>query len=273
MEEFEEKSRSRRDEFVRHPLETAASLLRRMEAEAGVVPDAWCSNVAMEAAVRDRQWSLASRLFDEAERRFMQTLGLAGTPNASGDKANAGGRGPGELRKTAINPMAPTALSYHLALQACASASADMVAGSTAPESVSVGETGRETTIPAADRELRAIIPPLHEVAEEEETGEEEGEGEGQEARRRTNTETRLVARALYLVRTMVSAGVRSKTGSVALAQRVCANSGSIEGAVEIRRLQTGALDRRAHDFLGQWRQRSERPRASVNTHRSGGGR
>ena len=37
--------------------------------------------------------------------------------NAPGGKANASDRGPGELRKSAISSMAPTALSYHLALQ------------------------------------------------------------------------------------------------------------------------------------------------------------
>ena len=51
MEELKAKSRSRTEEIVRHPSETAASLLRRMEAEAGVIPDAWCSNVAMEVNV------------------------------------------------------------------------------------------------------------------------------------------------------------------------------------------------------------------------------
>lgn len=160
-------------------------------------------------------------------------------------------------------------------MQACASASSDLIAGNITAAgdvAVSVGETGRETTIPAAER----VIPPGHKVAHEgEEVEEEEDEerGEGEAAWRRTTTETHLVARALYLVRNMVNDGVRSRPESIALAQQVCANSGSIEGAVEIRRVQTGAQDRRNHDFLGQWRQRNERPRASVNEHRSAGGR
>lgn len=70
-----------------------------------------------QAAVRDRHWSLASNLFDEAERRFVLAANRAGASHASGGKANASDRGPRELRKTAINSMAPTALSYHLALQ------------------------------------------------------------------------------------------------------------------------------------------------------------
>ena len=70
-----------------------------------------------QAAVRDRHWSLASSLFDEAERRFLKATSQAGTSNVSGGEENASDRSPRELRKTAISSMAPTALSYHLALQ------------------------------------------------------------------------------------------------------------------------------------------------------------
>lgn len=105
--------------------------------------------------------------------------------------------------------------------------------------------------------------------------GEMEGQrdGGGGESHRRTKVQKRHVARALYLVRSMAHAGMRSRRESIALAQQVCANSGSIEGALEIRRLESSPQDRRAHDFLGQWRRRSERPRASAKTHRGAGGR
>lgn len=92
-------------------------------------------SLVWQAAVRDEQWSLASRLFDEAEKRHMSghhdrgrsagTSGdiadgdksqrLAGPPRAS--DARSYDRGRRELRKTAIDTMAPTALTYRLALQ------------------------------------------------------------------------------------------------------------------------------------------------------------
>ncbi|CAM9449189.1 unnamed protein product, partial [Ectocarpus sp. 8 AP-2014] len=120
--------------------EAGAAMLGEMEARAGVVPDSWCTNVVMEAAVRDEQWSLASRLFDEAEKRRTSghhdrgrgagTSGdiadgdkshrLAGPPGAS--DARSYDRGRREMRKTAIDTMAPTALTYRLALQACVGA-------------------------------------------------------------------------------------------------------------------------------------------------------
>ncbi|CBJ26941.1 expressed unknown protein [Ectocarpus siliculosus] len=120
--------------------EAGAAMLGEMEARAGVVPDSWCTNVVMEAAVRDEEWSLASRLFDEAEKRHMSghhdrgrgagTSGdiadggkshrLAGPPGAS--DARSYDRGRREMRKTAIDTMAPTALTYRLALQACVGA-------------------------------------------------------------------------------------------------------------------------------------------------------
>ncbi|CAB1117846.1 unnamed protein product [Ectocarpus sp. CCAP 1310/34] len=128
--------------------EAGAATLGEMEARAGVVPDSWCTNVVMEAAIRDEQWSLASRLFDEAEKRHMSghhdrgrgagTSGdiadgdksqrPAGPPGASDTRSC--NRGPRELRKTAIDTMAPTALTYRLALQACigAAQSNDMMA-------------------------------------------------------------------------------------------------------------------------------------------------
>ncbi|CAN0243592.1 unnamed protein product, partial [Ectocarpus sp. 13 AM-2016] len=120
--------------------EAGAAMLGEMEARAGVVPDSWCTNVVMEAAVRDEQWSLASRLFDEAEKRHMsghhdrgrgagasgdiadedKSQRLADTPGAS--DARSYDRGRRELRRTAIDAMAPTALTYRLALQACVGA-------------------------------------------------------------------------------------------------------------------------------------------------------
>lgn len=92
-------------------------------------------SLVLQAAVNNEQWSLASRLFDEAEKRH--TSGHhdrgrgAGTNGdvADGDKAQRVGGAPGasdvrpydrgrsEMRKTAIDIMAPTALTYHLALQ------------------------------------------------------------------------------------------------------------------------------------------------------------
>lgn len=171
-------------------------------------------------------------------------------------------------RSAALPTAYPNAAYRYISpIQACASASTDLIAGTTARGNVSMGEAGREPTVPAADRELHAPEPRGHDVAGKEEIR------DGEAARRQTNAETRLVARALYLIRNMVNAGVRSRTASVALAQQVCANSGSIEGAVEIRRLETGAQDRHADDFLSQWRQRNERPRVSVKDHRSADGR
>ncbi|CAM9110996.1 unnamed protein product [Ectocarpus fasciculatus] len=121
-------------------VEAGAAMLGEMEARAGVVPDAWCTNVVMEAAVRDEQWSLASRLFDQAEERHTKgrqdrcrgegmggdnavedkSQRLAGTPGESDVRPYDRGRR--ELRKTAIDTMAPTALTYRLALQACVGA-------------------------------------------------------------------------------------------------------------------------------------------------------
>lgn len=89
----------------------------------------------IQAAVRDEQWSLASRLFDQAEERHTKgrqdrfrgegmggdnavedkSQRLAGTPGESDVRPYDRGRR--ELRKTAIDTMAPTALTYRLALQ------------------------------------------------------------------------------------------------------------------------------------------------------------
>lgn len=87
-----------------------------------------------QAAVRERQWELASTLFDDMEQRFQRDGGGAGGSYHTGktrSSANPNDRGPRELRKTAVNPMAPTAVSYRLALQACASSSAESAADTT----------------------------------------------------------------------------------------------------------------------------------------------
>ncbi|CAM9155364.1 unnamed protein product, partial [Hapterophycus canaliculatus] len=129
--------------------EAGAALLGKMWALAGVVPDAWCTNIVMEASKADENWSLASELFDEAESRWLLAQPRpegsgAGSARDQVDARSAGGarsgekpnqqafaaivpgpalsrrndRGPRELRKTAIDTMAPTALTYRLALQA-----------------------------------------------------------------------------------------------------------------------------------------------------------
>ncbi|CAM9591736.1 unnamed protein product [Scytosiphon promiscuus] len=210
--------------------EAGADFLGKMWALAGVVPDAWCTNIVMEAAVRDENWSLASILFDEAESRWLLAQPRSqgsGTSNARDETSSlsAGGsstgeispqraretaepvaapmrrndRGPRELRKTAVDTMAPTALTYRLALQACAGAAE------------SLEDTKAE--------------------------------------------------RALMLVRKMAEDPDMSPDDkSIALAQKVCAASGRMSDVLELRRLVTEAQERhRNKEFLGQWAERRNR--------------
>lgn len=235
-----------------------------------------------QAAVRERQWELASALFDEMEQRFRRDGGSYHTGKTR-SSANPNDRGPRELRKTAVNPMAPTAVSYRLALQACASASAESAAAATAVLAASASAGGVEGSRiasarghvdagwheqgVAAGREAAATVSEASLCRGEFSTRMREG-GAGEKCGETgvapvndepgllRSAEPRFAARALSLVKKMADAGIRLRRDTVALAQRACANSGRVGAAVEIRQVATDAEARQADEFLGQWRRR-----------------
>lgn len=238
-------------------------------------------SLKQQAAVRERQWELASALFDEMEQRFRRDGGRYHTGKTR-SSANPNNRGPRELRKTAVNPMAPTAVSYRLALQACASASADSAAAATAALAVTASAGDAEGVRVASARDVDAGCDEEGAAAGEEaaaigsEASLRRGESSARMRRKGAgggcgeagvapvhdepgilrSAEPRFAARALSLVMKMADAGIRLRRDTVALAQRACANSGRVGAAVEIRQVAMDAEARQADEFLGQWRRR-----------------